>query len=227
VPPEPPTEQRLACVYGTYPGHGNAEDAYPGWTDETVNWGPHHNIPIIAPADGRVERYAFGTPLDAASAWESDEYVINWTALFEGWICRTVDPLQTMNVLVWYPSAPFTVGNQRVGHLHYAHVRSDIKTGPVKQGEAMGYSADSGIRFEPGNPVARAAHVHCCAGAGTNLSPNGDLPGVLAIIAQGWQATDIHSVPGPAQYQQPNLYCAGRLYSDFQKAGKPPPPMPG
>jgi hypothetical protein len=227
VPPEPPTEQRLACVYGTYPGHGNAQDAYPGWTEDAVMWGPHHGIPIIAPADGRVERYAFGTPLDATSVWEDDTYVINWTALFAEWICRTVDPLQTMLVAVFFPTTPMTIAGQRVGHVHYAHVENTIKTGAVRQGEQFAASSDSGIRFEPGNPVARAAHVHCAAGAGTNLSPNGDLDGRLAIIAQGWAATDIHTVPGPAEYQRPNLWCAGRRYEDFQKAGKAPPPLPG
>ena len=71
----------------------------------------------------------------------------------------------------------------------------------------------------------RAGHLHACAGAGTQLSPNGDLDGRLAVIAQGWQATDLSNMPGPQEYQS-GRYCAGRLTSEFTQAGRPIPPMP-
>lgn len=229
-PSEPPPPARIQSVYGTYNGHGLAIDAYPGRTDDEVQWGPHHGIPLVAPVDGRVEVYQFGTPLNMAmSAIHSvladpAGYVANWHALSDGWTCRAT-PQQTMYVAVFYPSDYFEVGGQRIGHLHYGHVRGDIRTGPVRQGDVFAYVYDSGIRFEPQVPNARAAHVHCCAGAGTQLSPNGDLPGRLAVFAQGWQATDAGFMPGPSEYQS-GAWCAGRRLSDFTRSGRPVPPMP-
>lgn len=209
-------------MYGTYSGHGLARDAYPGLTEEMVQWGPHHGIPLVAPADGRIEVYSFGTPLDVAAM--AAEYRANWQALSEGWTCLA-DPLQAMYVAVWWPSGAYSVAGQRIGHLHYGHVHAAIKAGPIRQGEQFATVWDSGIRFEPGVPNARAAHVHCCAGAGAQLAPNGDLDGRLAVLAQGWEVTDIGFAPGPTDYQS-GRYTAGRLTSDFTRAGKPIPPMP-
>lgn len=218
-----PEPMRIGAVIGTYSGHGLAKDAYAGLTTEQVHWGPHHGLPIVAPADGRVELYQIGTPLGMVTA-QGQEYTANHMALFAEWVCLA-DPLQTMAVAVWWPAAPFTVEGQRIGHLHYGHVRGDVRTGAIAKGEQFAQSWDSGIRFEPGVPKARAAHTHCCAGAGTTLSPNGDLPGRLAAVAQGWTVTDIGTVPGPTDYQG-GRYTAGRLTSDFTQAGKPIPPMP-
>ena len=176
--------------------------------------------------------YTFGTPLNMAQAMD-ERYQAQHRALFEGWGCRV--PLtrvasdfysgQTMYVAVFWPSAPLTIEGQHVGHLHYGHVRSDVRSGPVRTGEQFATSWDSGIHFEPGVPNARAAHTHCCAGAGTTLSPNGDLPGRLAAVAQGWAVVDVGTVPGPSDYQG-GAYCAGRRLADFTSGGHPLPPMP-
>src|SRR5262249_50735345 len=140
------------------------------------------------------------------------------------WACW-VGPAQTMFVAVFWPAAGYIViEGQRCGHLHYGHVRSDVRTGQVTQGQQFATSWDTGIRWEP-QIDTRAAHTHCCAGAGTQLSPNGDLPGRLAAIAQGWQVTDIGRVPGPTDYQT-GQWCAGRRRSDFTAAGKLLPPIP-
>jgi len=233
-PPEPPepTPERLGCVHGTYQGHGLARDAYPGWDADMVNWGPHHGHPLVAPADGTIEVYRFGTPLPGGRFATvepiealGDVYVGRWRQLTEGAVCFAVG--QQMIVAVWWPAAPYYVAGTHVGHLHYGHVADSVRTGWVAGGDTFAYSWDSGIRFEPGNPTARAAHVHCCAGSGRLLSPNGDLPGELAIAAQGWApVTDLRTVPGPLDYQVPNRYTAGRLLSDFTSAGEPLPEMP-
>lgn len=225
--PPPPTP-RIQVVYGTYAGHGLAKDAYGGYTPEQLAWGPHHNIPIKAPVDGRVELYQIGTPL-AQNAWilgngmNPLDYRVCWASLSSGWTCMA-GPLQTMFVAVFWPASTLVIDNVRIGHLHYGHVHQDVKTGPVAAGDTFALSWDSGIRWEP-SIQTRAAHTHCCAGAGSTLSPNGDLDGTLAIKAQGWNATALASVPGPLQYQS-GQYCAGRLRNDFTAAGKPIPPMP-
>jgi hypothetical protein len=239
APPTPePAPPQIAAVIGTYSGHGLAKDSYAGLTPEQVSWGPHHGLPIIAPADGRVEVYTFGTPLSLVPL--NPQYAAQHQALFDGWTCKapeqriawpgdnvaTLFGAQTMYVAVFWPAAPLTIEGQRVGHLHYGHVRGDVRTGAIARGEQFATSWDSGIRFEPGVPHARAAHTHCCAGAGTTLSPNGDLPGRLAAVAQGWTVTDIGTIPGPQDYQG-GRYTAGRLTSDFTSAGRPIPPMPG
>ena len=223
-PPEPPPPARILSVYGTYSGHGLAVDAYPGRTEDEQAWGPHHDIPIVAPVDGRVEVYQLGTPLGTADAEPEPRYTAQWHALADGWTCLAT-PQQTMYVAVFYPSQPLTIHGQSIGHLHYGHVRSDIKAGPVRQGEQFATVWDSGIRFEPGVPNARAAHVHCCAGAGTQLSPNGDLTGLLAVLAQGWTPTSVGTVPGPQEYSAGG-WTAGRRTSDFTREGRPIPPMP-
>jgi hypothetical protein len=222
--PEPEPVRQIRTVYGTYSGHGLARDAYPGWNDEQVQWGPHHGIPIVAPANGRVELYDIGTPLNVVRI-AGAEYTANHEALFKGWSCKSYDPLQTMFVVVFWPEQPLTINSQRVGHLHYGHVNGDVMTGRVSAGVVFAHVWDSGIRFEPRIPNARAAHVHACAGAGSMLSPNGDLPGELAIVAQDWEATNVGTLPGPMEYQS-GRYCAGRLLSDFQQAGRPIPPLP-
>lgn len=224
---EPPAQQ-IGCVHGTYPNHKPARDAYAGFTEEQVQWGPHHNVPLVAPVNGRVERYAIGTPLDAAKQLfaHSPLYVENLVALSEGVVC--VIPEQVMYVAVFWPDEPLIIAGQRIGHLHYGHVHENIRVGRVAQGDAFAWAWDTGIRFEPGVPKARATHTHCCAGAGTTLSPNGDLPGEYAIMAQGWAATDIGTVPGPTGTTgyQSGRYTAGRPTSDFTEAGKQIPPMP-
>jgi hypothetical protein len=225
-PPPAPTP-RLAGVYGTYSGHGQAVDLYGGRTDAEVQWGPHHGLPLVAPVDGRVEVYQIGTPLSNAQAVQAMgwERAAIWHALADGWTCWAADPLQTMYVAVFWPSAPLVIEGQRIGHLHYGHVLGNIQTGVVTKGEQFAITWDSGIRFEPSIPHARAAHVHCAAGAGTALSPNGDLPGRLAAVAQGWALTPLGSVPGPQDYLS-GRFCAGRLLRDFHENGKVIPPMP-
>lgn len=175
----------------------------------------------MAPANGRVEVYSFGTPLAQQAAALQ---VAPWVELFTDWVCWA-SPQQAMYVAVFWPSAPLTIEGQRIGHLHYGHVRSDVRTGAVSKGQQFATVWDSGIRFEPGVPNARAAHTHCCAGAGTTLSPNGDLPGRLAAVAQDWKVTDVGFVPGPTEYQS-GQFCAGRKLADFTQTGKPIPPMP-
>lgn len=223
LPPLPPSTG-LQGVYGTYSGHGLAVDLYGGRTEEQTAWGPHHGLPLVAPVDGRVELYQFGTPLAVGGGDWGRAYRANWHALADGWVCRA-DPLQVMFVAVFWPSAPLVIEGRRVGHLHYGHVNPIVATGAIKQGQQFTTVWDSGIRFEPGVPHARAAHTHCCAGGGAQLSPNGDLPGRLAVVAQGWAVRDIETVPGPSDYQS-GQFCAGRRLSDFTQGGHPIPPMP-
>lgn len=240
MPPGEGPAAPILAVIGTYSGHGQAADSYAGRTPEETAWGPHHGIPLVAPADGRIEVFSFGTPLSVLAA--DPDYADRYHALFGGWTCmapppvlpeRTftpgeplpmIEPLQTMFVAVFWPSASLTIEGQRVGHLHYGHVRADIKAGAVRQGEPFATAWDSGIRWEP-RLNTRAAHTHCVAGSGTALSPNGDLPGRLAAVAQGWDVTDGGTLPGPQDYET-GRYCAGRLLSDFTRAGKSLPPMP-
>lgn len=227
VPPDPSPAPTLRGVYGTYSGHGLAQDLYGGATDEQVQWGPHHGLPLVAPCRGHVELYAFGVG-SAGLAAVNPAYARQHLALFAGWTCGVpaLYGLQTMYVAVFWPDEPLTVDGQRIGHLHYGHVRSDVQAGPVDAGQQFATSWDSGVRFESmGVPTARAAHTHCCAGAGAQLSPNGDLDGRLAVAAQGWTTTDARTMPGPTDYAS-GRYCAGRLLSDFTRAGRELPPVP-
>jgi len=228
--PEPPPVPVLSGVYGTYSGHGLAQDLYGGTTDEQVQWGPHHGLPLVAPVDGRVELYQIGTPLSAQTGLAAFDpvYRVNWHALSDEWVCRVPPHLgaQVMYVAVFWPTGPLWLNGTRCGHLHYGHVRSNVTTGSVAAGQPFATTWDSGIRFEnAGITNARAAHTHCCAGAGTTLSPNGDLDGRLAVLAQGWSVTDLRSIPGPSDYQS-GAYCAGRRLTDFTSGGHPIPPLP-
>jgi hypothetical protein len=64
-PPVPPGPQpvTLRGYAVTYPGHDPARDIYLGLTDTQAQWGPHHDLPIVAPTAGTVYLYQFPTPL--------------------------------------------------------------------------------------------------------------------------------------------------------------------
>ncbi len=55
------------------------------------------------------------------------------------------------------------------------------------------------------------------------LSPNGDVDGMIACELMGWEVQFIGDGPGPQQYQLPNVWTAGRRTSDFTAAGRPIP----
>ncbi len=227
-PPDPTPPAAITGVAVTYAGHNPARDCYLGYTAEQVAWGVHWGIPFIAPADGVVSIYTFPTPISAMMAADP-VYAANHAALFGGdFICgmmaeQLLTTGQTMYFVLFVPHAPLA----GLKAMWFGHARGNAKTGAVKQGEWFGESADSGIRFETaGVPTARASHVHLCASATGALTMNGDVDGLRAAAAMGWQVEFIGSNgPGPSQYQG-GAYTAGRLHADFTKAGKPIPPMP-
>ena len=224
-----PATTALDGVAVTYGGHGFARDAYLGHTDEEVAWGPHDSWPLIAPSDGRVELYDFGTPLFGAAAMDP-EYVQRHHDLFDGWVCIVPpDPSrpgfgQTMHVAVFWPSQAIQTSGGRLTALWFGHVRGNVRTGAVNKGDTFAETGASGIQFErAGVATARAAHAHVCASTTGQLSPNGDVDGMLACEAMGWQVRFIgNDGPGPDQYKT-GAYCAGRLLADFQNGGKPLP----
>jgi hypothetical protein len=128
---------------------------------------------------------------------------------------------QTMYFVLYVPNVPLN----GLKALWFGHSRGNAKLGAVKQGEWFGESWDSGVRFESVGIHARASHVHCCASATGSLTVNGDVDGLLAAQAMGWDVQFIGNGPGPNEYYS-GRYCAGRLLSDFTAAGKPLPPMP-
>lgn len=213
---------------GTYPGHGLARDCYLGSTDDEVQWGPHHNWELRAPAAGTVTLYRFTTPLKTLNA-TSDEYQKAYRALFRKWVCISPWPAggrpQIMNVVVFVPDAPLpSPGGPPLRALWFGHVRDDVRTGRVARGDLFALSGASGIQFEKvGIAKARAAHVHTCASATGALSPNGDVDGFVAAKAMGWDVVNVGTVPGPNEYLS-GYFCAGRLLRDFQWAHKPIPP---
>jgi hypothetical protein len=170
--------------------------------------------------------------LEAAGCKTQREFVAHYKALFTGWNCSVTprDMLgnQVMQVAVFVPDAPLNSSRGPIRAIWFGHVKPGVKTGRVAAGETFGYSYDSGIRFENnGVPNARASHVHACASATGQLSPNGDVDGLVAAELMGW--TPITWVgsngPGPQQYQS-GAYCAGRPLADFRNSGHAVPPMP-
>jgi len=231
TPPEPqpePTPATLRGVAITYPGHSPARDLYLGYTEEQVAWGRHDNLPITAPVAGTVSLYTFS--VGGALSHQPPEA----QALFTGWVCiappsPTPRGLQPMYVAVLVYDTPIPTPWGAVRTDWAGHVRADVKTGRVGAGETYAVCFDSGIRFEnSGIPNARAAHIHACASATGSLSPNGDLDGRAFAYVRGWEPMAYlgEGGPGPQQYQS-GRFCAGRLLSDFQQAGKPIPPLPG
>lgn len=229
--PTPPPTAAIRGVAVTYAGHDPARDCYLGYTAEQVAWGPHHGIPFIAPAAGAVSLYSFPTPIAGAAqgGLTSQQYMANHAALFGGvFLCGM--PLaqlaalgQTMYFVLYQPAVPLA----GLKALWFGHARGNAQVGPVATGEWFGESWDSGVHFETaGVPNARAAHVHCCASTTGALTMNGDVDGLRAAAAMGWQVEFIGSNgPGPTQYQG-GAYCAGRLLSDFTNGHHPIPPMP-
>jgi hypothetical protein len=240
-PPAPnPPPETLQGFGGSYPGHDPAVDCYLGWTAEQVQWGPHHGLPLLAPADCTVEAYSFPTPLSVYQQMTAEQRAAA-RALFAGWTCgawaeagawhavndNLIDPLQIMYVAVVRFAQPFVIDGVPLQHLHLGHVHPQIATGRRAKGEQFGQTWDSGIRFEQaGNPVARAAHVHTAASTRAELTPNGNVSGLYAARAMGWLVQPVARVPGPEEYRQPYQYTAGRRYAEFQQAGRPIPPIP-
>lgn len=236
-PPPPPTVKAIGGVSFTYAQHDPARDCYLGYDDNQIQWGPHHGIPLIAPADGVVTLYTFPTPLSILEV-EDEEYQATWHTLFDDQPCMIreadilgvdgeVHVLQTMYFLVYKPNSPIRTSRGTVVASWFGHVDGQqIKTGAVKKGEQFGRAWDSGIRFESGGVVnARAAHVHCCASATGNLTMNGDIDGLAAAEMMGWSVRHLGTGPGPNDYFL-GKHTAGRHTSDFTAAGKPIPPMP-
>ena len=131
---------------------------------------------------------------------------------------------QTMHVAVFWPDQLLQTSGGGLRAIWFGHVRGNVRTGRVRRGDQFAETGASGIQFErAGVSTARAAHAHACASATGQLSPNGDVDGLLACEAMGWRVQFIGSNgPGPTQYQT-GLYCAGRLLTDFHTAHKPLP----
>lgn len=228
---EPPHDRGPTTLHGvaiSYPGHAPARDLYLGYTEEQAQWGPHDSLAITAPVAGTVSLYTFS--VGGALRHQPPEA----QALFTGWVCiappsPTPRGLQPMHVAVLVYDTPIPTPWGAVRADWAAHVRGDVRTGRVAAGEPYAVCWDSGIRFEnSGVAAARAAHIHACASATGTLTPNGDLDGRAFAYVRGWEPLAYlgEGGPGPGQYQQ-GRYTAGRLTSDFQRAGKPIPPMPG
>ncbi len=231
-PDPPPAPMTILGYYGTYSGHGLAEDCYLGFTPEQASWGPHHGIDVLAPKPGRVEVYQFGTPLQLPLAADP-EYAANHAALFDGWTCIApsfprsaglIVGAQTMFVGVYIPDGGITLddGSHAVS-LGFGHIRGDVAVGRVDTGQRMFTSHDSGIRFENNGITARAAHIHLTIFRTGALSPNGDVDGRLALRALGWECQRLGSVPGPSDYMGGG-WLAGRPKRDW--TGHEIPPVP-
>jgi hypothetical protein len=239
----PPIVTKIGGFFVTYNGHGLAIDGYPGLTEETQLWGPHHGIDIIAPDDVIVESYSFPTPLNVYATMDEEtrqkhrELLADWSCvssevaarsrrldLIHGndsyWTFDIVEPSQIMNVAVMR----FVNPRPNMNHFHFGHVHPNIKTGRVPKDTKFATVWDTGIRWEP-RINARAAHVHICVGRTATLSPNGDVPGALALPVMGWNLHDMGIGPGPQEYES-GQYVAGRRRQDFTSANKPLPPVP-
>lgn len=229
--PQPAPAAVLSGFGGTYSGHGLARDCYLGTDPEMVAWGPHHGIDLLAPAPGRVELYQFGTPLAGAAASDR-EYQQRHHALFDGWVCSAQRDVmmggrlfgaQTMFVAVYWPDDPRRVGNGQVYRAAGAgHCRSDVPVGRVNAGDRWATTWDSGVRFEGQGLQVRAAHVHLTGFTG-QLSPNGDIDGLLVAEDLGLQVRNVGIIAGPNDYLA-GSWIAGRPKREW--AGRALPPMP-
>ncbi len=235
-PPDPTPVSHYQGFAISYSGHDPARDVYLGTGPDQKEWGRHDGLPILAPAPGRVERYQFGTPLNAPRMVDP-EYAQHHQELFgAGWVCMapasaltlTGDPLygsQTMQVAVFWPDTPIRLSNGQQAHAFwFGHCKPDVPVGRVDVGGRICTSWDSGVRFENNGIQARAAHVHCCGSATGTLSMNGDVDGLLVAQALGWQV-EWRGAGGPG----PNDYMSGQWIAGkprSQWGGHPIPPVP-
>jgi hypothetical protein len=241
APPTPePAPPQIAAVIGTYSGHGLAKDAYAGLTPEQVSWGPHHGLPIVAPADGRVELYTFGTPLSlvhstgrvcgpASGALRRLDVqaptVVRAARRLAG---RQRRRSSAPRRCTWPCSGRrrrFTIEGQRVGHLHYGHVRGDVRTGAIARGEQFATSWDRASVSSRRAARARRAYP-LLRGGGDYAQPQWRPAGTARRRRAGLDRHRHRHDAGPQDYQG-GRYTAGRLTSDFTSAGRPIPPMPG
>jgi hypothetical protein len=217
---------------GTYAGHGQAKDVYPGGPR-----GPHHGFEIRAPRPGEVRAFQMGpTPLVGADA-DPEHARLAADLRGDGWICQAPAPdegglvgadlivgAQFIHVAVYFPDQPLQLANgQMIRAAWFGHVRQDVRAGRVEPGDVIAVSWDSGIRFENNGIQARAAHVHACGDPNGQLSPNGTVDGNLIWEAMTGVRPHEFDAPGPEQYMS-GQWIAGRRAQEWQ--GHPIPPIP-
>lgn len=206
-PPPPPPVATMDSFGGTYDAsHGMAFDLYPNGED-----GPHPGFAFFCPAECIVERYAF--QIGVAGKLEVHHHTgsyagkaINRNGELDELLRYYSDPMNLlaagpMIISVATPNVPVTINGYRAVRFWYGHVQDGFGLGRRLNGDMLFRCGTSGLESLPGEP----GHVHCCASATGQLTPNGDLPG---IIAAKWVGRNprVTWVPGPQQYMTGRYY---------------------
>lgn len=195
-PPSPPTPQAQGFG-GTYgPEHGYAFDWYPNG-----ELGPHYGYLVDCPANGTVEKYSImvgkNKELEVTLVQGNKLKLLQELPYFLTPYEGRIDQIgaSPMYICVFTPDQPVMVDGYRVVRFWFGHVQDGFATGKRKQGDLMFRCGNSGIAMLPGE----ASHIHCCASATGSLTPNGDVPGSVAVRWLGFNPRVIW-VPGPAHY---------------------------
>lgn len=197
-PPPPPPPAKVQGFGGTYDAsHGYAFDWYPNGEN-----GPHYDYEVLCPVDGTVEKYAI--TVGASGQIHLQHHIPYTRGLklleppdFLAHYAARADMIAAspMYIAVFTPTQPVTIDGQRVVRVWYGHVQNGFPTGRRQKGDRLALCGNSGIASLPGE----ASHIHCCASGTGNLTPNGDLPGILAVKLLG-RNPRVDYVPGPQQY---------------------------
>ena len=201
-PQPPPPQTGIPSFGGTYgPEHGLAFDLYPGGDHPGAL---HHGVPLLCPVPCTVERYvimvgmAGGVRIEAAVMPNSATLL----ALAEYYEQRLELLAQSpMVIAVATPHAPAIIDGQRAVRFWFSHVQDGFVVGQRQAKNVIALTGNTGIASLPGE----ASHVHCAASSDGVLTPNGNLPGLLAAKWLGF-APRVTYVPGPVQYSQGGWY---------------------
>jgi hypothetical protein len=145
-PPVPPGPQpvTLRGYAVSYPGHDPARDVYPGLTDTQAQWGPHHDLPIVAPTAGTVYLYQFPTPLPGDERLSVGEPMDD-----EPWERPTLEGL----------SAPAAEKRRKSGGKEAENAEGKARpraTAPDDEAQAHGQS-ESQVEFQPASQLEEQA----------------------------------------------------------------------
>lgn len=229
-----------------YPGHNWAVDAYIGDTPDEGEWGTHWGHDALAPADGYSTIYQFPTPLlphlamgmepDAvgrlSQALYYEQHAQLFAAITEPGACYFLGSpkfgAQVMYFALLTFDTPQRLPNGVVAKaIWLGHVRGDIATGHLSQGQRWCTVWNSGIDFEAAGIPALASHAHVCGTATGQLTMNGDVDGYAVAAFLGWTLRNGgDNGPGPDQYMS-GQYRAGKHSSLWAGHTLPPRPSVG
>jgi hypothetical protein len=166
------------------------------------------------PVDGAPRFAGFA----AARHWDGsnpiDWYPNGESGPHKGWELRlpvagtvsgtaTQSPLGTpmYTAIITFDQPVPTAAGAAIRVMWFTHVRQDVVFGHRDAGEVIAVCWDSGIEFENVGIVAEASHIHVGASSsGVDPSGTGDIPGLDAVRALGFEPHLVDRIPGPNDY---------------------------